>query len=90
MEICRHCVVQGKVQGVFFRQNTYEKAVELGLKGWVRNCEDGSVECIVSGEAHLVELMCERLKGGPPAAKVLNFKSEEIPFEEYHRFEVLY
>ena len=90
MEICRRCVVQGHVQGVFFRQNAYEKAVALGVKGWVRNCEDGTVECKVCGEPPLVELMCEWLKVGPPAASVENFKLEDIPLEEYHRFEILY
>jgi len=42
--------VSGRVQGVFYRSNTRKKALELGLKGWVRNLPDGRVEAVVEGE----------------------------------------
>jgi acylphosphatase len=45
-----HCVVYGRVQGVAFRANTCHQARRLGLRGWVRNCSDGTVELIAQGE----------------------------------------
>ena len=45
-----HIFIKGRVQGVFFRQGTYEKAVELGISGWVRNLPDGRVEAVFEGE----------------------------------------
>merc|ERR1712179_551862 len=49
--------IWGRVQGVFFRKFTYEKAKSLGLKGWVRNTRDGTVEGRIEGEAREVEAM---------------------------------
>ena len=49
-----HLIIQGKVQGVFFRASTKEKARELGLRGFVRNRVDGTVEVVAEG--HMAEL----------------------------------
>ncbi len=62
--------VHGRVQGVFFRQSTVNTARELGLNGWVRNCDDGSVEGCASGDAAALERLREWLQRGPPAARV--------------------
>ena len=45
-----HLWISGIVQGVFFRYSTSRKAVELGVSGWVRNCQDGRVETVIEGE----------------------------------------
>ena len=50
-----HVVIEGRVQGVFFRANTREEAISLGLNGWVRNCLDGRVEAVFEGEKDKVE-----------------------------------
>nr|CAD1826705.1 unnamed protein product [Ananas comosus var. bracteatus] len=75
-------VIKGRVQGVFFRDWTVENARELGLRGWVRNRRDGSVEAVFSGEPAAVNEMVERrCRIGPPAAAVtaLNaFPSDEV------------
>ncbi|KAK1429479.1 hypothetical protein QVD17_11688 [Tagetes erecta] len=63
-------VIKGRVQGVFYRDWTVENATELGLKGWVRNRRDGSVEALFSGEADKVGEMQERCRRGPPSAMV--------------------
>jgi len=62
--------VRGNVQGVGFRQATVQQATSLGLDGWVRNCEDGSVEVMLCGEQTGVEAMAHWLREGPSAARV--------------------
>lgn len=62
--------IKGRVQGVFYRDWTVQNATELGLKGWVRNRRDGSVEALFSGRAEKVAEMQERCRRGPPSALV--------------------
>jgi len=63
-------VIRGRVQGVWYRAWTEKEARGLGLKGWVRNCFDGSVEALFSGPEKTVRDMIERCRSGPPAARV--------------------
>ncbi|KAI7735835.1 hypothetical protein M8C21_009750 [Ambrosia artemisiifolia] len=63
-------VIKGRVQGVFYRDWTVQNATELGLKGWVRNRRDGSVEALFSGPENKVGEMQERCRRGPPSAMV--------------------
>ncbi|KAL5546124.1 hypothetical protein UlMin_005811 [Ulmus minor] len=67
-------VVKGRVQGVFYRNWTVENANQLGLKGWVRNRRDGSVEALFSGKSDSVQEMEQRCRRGPPAALVTGFE----------------
>ncbi|KAJ0849034.1 putative acylphosphatase [Helianthus annuus] len=62
--------IKGRVQGVFYRDWTVQNATELGLKGWVRNRRDGSVEALFSGSVDKVGEMQERCRRGPPSAVV--------------------
>ncbi|CAN6478809.1 unnamed protein product [Victoria cruziana] len=62
--------IKGTVQGVFYRDWTVQNAAELGLKGWVRNRRDGSVEALFSGEPNSVEEMERRCRQGPSSAIV--------------------
>ncbi|WP_028081667.1 acylphosphatase [Solimonas soli] len=62
--------VRGRVQGVHFRQSTCERALALGLRGWVANCADGSVEGLAGGAADALAALREWLQRGPPAARV--------------------
>jgi acylphosphatase len=62
--------VHGQVQGVWFRDWAVAQAQELGLSGWVRNRQDGSVEAVISGPLTAVRSMVERCRRGPPAARV--------------------
>ena len=62
--------IEGRVQGVAFRDWMERTAHSLGLTGWVRNSRDGSVEAVISGDAALVEDMLELCRQGPPAARV--------------------
>ncbi len=60
----------GRVQGVWYRAWTVERAAALGLDGWVRNRSDGSVEALFAGPAGNVERMVEACREGPPHALV--------------------
>jgi len=63
-------IVYGRVQGVFFRAYASKWAVELGLTGYVHNLPDGTVEICAEGEKRQLERLIDRLKEGPPAARV--------------------
>jgi DNA ligase D-like protein (predicted 3'-phosphoesterase) len=80
--------VRGQVQGVFFRQATFERAQELGLLGWVRNEEDGSVAVHAEGPEAAVEQLLAFLGEGPPAAAVEAVASERVKVEGHEQFAV--
>lgn len=62
--------MRGRVQGVFFRDATRERAEGAGVAGWVRNREDGSVEAVFEGPADAVERLVAFAREGPGQAKV--------------------
>lgn len=62
--------ITGYVQGVFYRATTRETALRLGLKGWVRNRSDGSVEAVAEGDEAAVDNLIEWCRKGPPGATV--------------------
>lgn len=68
--------ISGRVQGVWYRRWTTQTAVSLGLDGWVRNREDGSVEALFAGPADQVVRMLEACRQGPPDARVSDILSE--------------
>jgi acylphosphatase len=63
-------IVRGRVQGVFFRAETRDRAASLGLGGWVRNNPDGTVEAEFEGERERVESMVDWCRKGPALAEV--------------------
>jgi acylphosphatase len=66
----RRVVVQGHVQGVFFRETARRRALAAGVAGWVRNAPDGSVEAVFEGEAEAVERLLAFAREGPRGARV--------------------
>ncbi len=85
------CVVYGRVQGVFFRGTTLEKAKEYGLVGWVRNNPDGTVEAIFEGEEQAIEKMLQWCRKGPPLAQVTDMNVVEEPYVgEFSDFNIRY
>ena len=70
MNVLRHVVVRGRVQGVGFRAWTEYTALERGLQGWVRNRRDGAVEALFAGPVEAVAAMIEKCRHGPPGARV--------------------
>jgi acylphosphatase len=71
--------VEGRVQGVGYREACVHRARMLGLAGWVRNRRDGSVEVMLQGAADAVALMIEWLREGPPAARVEHVTVHTLP-----------
>jgi len=83
-------VVQGTVQGIFFRQFVKEHAEDLKLRGFVRNLEDGTVEIVAEGEAENLGRLNEFLKKGPAHAQIRNVVVEERKWEgDFEGFKVL-
>jgi acylphosphatase len=70
--------VTGQVQGVFYRASTVERADELGLVGWVRNCADGAVEMEAEGTVDRIEQLLAWCRRGPPAARVAGVHADWI------------
>lgn len=86
-----HVIVEGRVQGVFFRAYTREEAVRSGLCGWVRNRPDGSVEALIEGEKTAAEKMVQWFYRGSPGSIVENVQATaESPVGDFDTFEILY
>jgi len=75
-----HIFLSGRVQGVNFRGYTHRLANELSLCGWVRNLYDGRVEVVAEGEKADVEALIDKMKSGPPRARI---ESMDVRWEEF-------
>ncbi len=85
-----HIFISGKVQGVYFRQNTAAQAQELNISGWIRNLKDGRVESICEGEKSSVNKLLDWCYSGPKNAIVSNIEIVNEYFKnEYSNFEIL-
>lgn len=78
-KIRAHVIISGRVQGVCFRQYTFQKAIGLGLKGWVRNLMSGEVEAVFEGEEDYVNQMLEWCNEGPSLSRVTHVEVEKQP-----------
>ena len=68
--------ISGQVQGVFFRDSTRQKAVELNLAGWVKNLPDGRVEAVFEGPSEMVQEILRWCEEGPQHASVENVDTD--------------
>jgi acylphosphatase len=85
----RQYIIHGRVQGVFFRDSTRRKAQELGVRGWVRNRPDGTVEAVAQGDPGTLERLEQWFRdGGPRAARVERVETQEVPEEGFADFQV--
>lgn len=84
--IARSILIEGKVQGVYFREWAVRTAQELDVMGWVRNLQDGRVEVYAVGETASVERFIKRLHDGSPASDVERVAAQEAPVEKLHSF----
>ncbi len=84
-------IVEGKVQGVWFRESTRREASHLGVFGWVRNRPDGKVEVLAEGPEERVRSLVAWCHHGPPAARVHKVQEyEEAWTGEFDSFDVAY
>jgi acylphosphatase len=75
-----HVLIEGRVQGVFFRAHTRDQARARELKGWVRNLPDGRVEALFEGEKPVLENMVAWCRKGPPYSYVDHVEIDWHPY----------
>jgi acylphosphatase len=86
-----HLIIEGRVQGVFFRDTTRREAVGLGLRGWVKNRLDGSVEVIVEGPKGKVDQLVQWCQHGPSYAQVTGVNRIDEEFTgEFDAFRIVF
>lgn len=82
--------ITGTVQGVFFRGFIKENAEKLGIKGFVRNLEDGRVEVFIEGNPEEIRKMIEICKKGPKHSEIRSVEEKEEKFQDFKQFKVLH
>ncbi len=80
--------VSGKVQGVYFRVSSQQKAIEYGLSGYAKNLADGDVELMLCGEEKNVEKMLKWLEHGPEQADVSHMQKKQVDWQEHSFFAI--
>jgi|TARA_Y100000310_G_scaffold297141_1_gene329941 acylphosphatase len=89
-EIRAKVLISGKVQSVFFREHTKREALELELKGYVKNLENGDVEAVFQGPENKIREIILWCKDGPKLSKVKNVQIRHMkPKEEFTTFEII-
>ena len=84
-----HIIINGFVQGIFFRSFIKERANELDLKGYARNLDRDKVEIIVEGHEAKINKFMEIIKKGPPGAEVKDLKAVKQPYKgEFKQFTI--
>ena len=86
MTVCLRCIVNGRVQGVFFRASTQQHAQSLGITGYARNLADGSVEVLACGTQSAVEQLRGWLWHGPANARVDHVVCSETEYVNLSTF----
>ena len=81
--------MSGKVQGVWYRQGTKDKAQELGITGTVQNLPDGSVRIMATGTPNQLESLVSWCRTGPPRAKVLSVETTDAEPQVFESFTIL-
>ncbi len=81
-----HIVVHGRVQGVWFRGSAQTFASERDLKGWAKNCPDGTVEIHVEGDPLKLDEFLKWCGQGPPSAEVTQMDVTPVPAREMEKF----
>ena len=85
----KHLLIEGKVQGVFFRASAKERAERLQLTGWVKNTPVGNVEVVVSGAEENIATFVEWCKSGPERAKVTGITVRDVEEGTFPGFRII-
>jgi acylphosphatase len=84
-------IIEGRVQGVWFRDSTRREALALGVTGWVKNRPDGTVEVLAEGLQDQVRNLVAWCHHGPSAAEVDKVKEKEEPWEgNFESFDIVF
>ena len=86
--IARRAIVSGRVQGVGFRFFAERAARRAGVRGWVRNLEDGRVETVVEGDEAAVARYLDEIRKGPLGGRVTDLRVEERQPERLESFQI--
>jgi len=81
--------LSGTVQGIFFRKYLEEKANEFGIRGFVRNLDDGRVEVLIEGRDENVNAMLDVCKNGNQHTKITDVQVQELKNQGFEGFKVL-
>lgn len=87
MAICKQFFISGRVQGVWYRASTQQRAQSLGIGGYARNLPDGGVEVLACGPEDRVAELEAWLWQGPASAQVADVQGEEVEYRELNSFE---
>ena len=87
---CVHLIVSGRVQGVFFRDNTRRKAKELGLTGYAKNLPDGTVEVVAEGNEDKINELIDFIRKCPGIASVTGVQVKHKEPKNFKSFEIKY
>lgn len=79
VDVIRHIIIRGKVQGVGYRAWIADEAEALGLAGWARNRKDGAVEAALSGPDEVVAALIAKCQHGPSMARVSGVDNQPAP-----------
>lgn len=90
-EIRLRLIIEGRVQGVWFRDSTRREALGLGVTGWVKNRPDGKVEVLAEGPPARVKALAAWCRQGPPAARVLHVHETREPWQgHFESFNIVF
>lgn len=89
MNICKRCIVTGRVQGVAYRAATQHQAHALNVTGYAKNLPDGSVEVLACGAERDVNTLCDWLWEGPRVAQVRDVQCSRVTDRELREFATL-
>jgi len=84
----KRVVAHGRVQGVFFRDSTRQRAESAGVAGWVANRPDGAVEAVFEGDVEVVDSLVAWMRDGPRGASVNRIEVDEEETEGLRGFDV--
>ncbi len=83
-------IATGRVQGVFFRENTRKQAIELGIRGAVKNLPSGGVEIFAQGDENAIRMLADWCREGPGASRVDDLDITEKDVDEMHGFNIVF
>ena len=86
--VAKHIRITGRVQGVFFRAWMREQAEKHDIRGWVRNCADGSVEAHLEGNQAAIRWLIDLTYDGPGGARIDRVETRDAEVEGCTGFEV--